>query len=47
MVIPRHLIALDLDGTLLNKDKKISKATLTYLKQIKNQHIIGIDGACP
>jgi hypothetical protein len=40
MVIPRHLIALDLDGTLLNKDKKISKATLTYLKRIKEQHVI-------
>jgi len=40
MVIPRHLIALDLDGTLLNQDKKISKQTLTYLKRIKNQHVI-------
>ncbi len=40
MVIPRHLIALDLDGTLLNKDKKISKKTLAYLKHIKNQHVI-------
>lgn len=40
MVIPRHLIALDLDGTLLKKDKKISKATLAYLKQIKEHHVI-------
>ncbi|MFZ9704113.1 MAG: HAD family hydrolase [Bacilli bacterium] len=40
MVIPRHLIALDLDGTLLNQDKTISSANLRYLKSIKNQHTI-------
>jgi Cof subfamily protein (haloacid dehalogenase superfamily) len=40
MVIPRHLIALDLDGTLLNKQKKISKATLAYLKSIQSLHTI-------
>lgn len=40
MVVPRHLIALDLDGTLLNKDKKISKATLHYLRKIKHDHLI-------
>lgn len=40
MVIPRHLIALDLDGTLLNKNKKISKQTLRYLKRIKDKHMI-------
>lgn len=40
MVVPRHLIALDLDGTLLNKDKKISRGNLTYLKSIKDQHTI-------
>lgn len=40
MVTPRHLIALDLDGTLLNKHKKISKTTLTYLKSIQSFHTI-------
>ena len=40
MVIPRHLIALDLDGTLLNKQKKISKTTLNYLKSIQSAHTI-------
>jgi Cof subfamily protein (haloacid dehalogenase superfamily) len=40
MVVPRHLIALDLDGTLLNKQKKISKATLAYLKSIQSLHTI-------
>ena len=40
MVIPRHLIALDLDGTLLNKQKKISKSTLAYLRSIKSNHTI-------
>lgn len=40
MVVPRHLIALDLDGTLLNKQRKISKATLTYLKSIQSLHTI-------
>jgi Cof subfamily protein (haloacid dehalogenase superfamily) len=40
MVIPRHLIALDLDGTLLNKQKKISKNTLNYLKSIQTMHTI-------
>jgi Cof subfamily protein (haloacid dehalogenase superfamily) len=40
MVIPRHLIALDLDGTLLNKQKKISKTTLNYLKSIQSLHTI-------
>jgi Cof subfamily protein (haloacid dehalogenase superfamily) len=38
--IPRHLIALDLDGTLLNSDKKISKSTLTYLRKLKKDHTI-------
>jgi len=47
MVIPRHLIALDLDGTLLNKDKKISKTTLKYLKQIKDQHLIVLSTGRP
>jgi 5-amino-6-(5-phospho-D-ribitylamino)uracil phosphatase len=42
MVIPRHLIALDLDGTLLNRQKQISKATLAYLKKIKHDHLIVI-----
>jgi Cof subfamily protein (haloacid dehalogenase superfamily) len=40
MVVPRHLIALDLDGTLLNKQKKISKTTLAYLKSIQSLHTI-------
>lgn len=40
MVIPRHLIALDLDGTLLNKQKKISKSTLAYLKSLQSNHTI-------
>ena len=40
MVTPRHLIALDLDGTLLNKQKKISKTTLSYLKSIASTHTI-------
>jgi len=40
MVTPRHLIALDLDGTLLNKQKKISKTTLRYLKSISSIHTI-------
>jgi Cof subfamily protein (haloacid dehalogenase superfamily) len=40
MVTPRHLIALDLDGTLLNKHKKISKTTLNYLKSIQSFHTI-------
>jgi Cof subfamily protein (haloacid dehalogenase superfamily) len=40
VVIPRHLIALDLDGTLLNQDKKISKKTLNYLRKIKKDHTI-------
>lgn len=40
MVIPRHLIALDLDGTLLNRQKKIGKRTLAYLKKIKQDHLL-------
>jgi 5-amino-6-(5-phospho-D-ribitylamino)uracil phosphatase len=40
MVIPRHLIALDLDGTLLNRQKKIGKKTLAYLKELKANHVI-------
>ncbi|GEL76900.1 Cof-type HAD-IIB family hydrolase [Tenuibacillus multivorans] len=39
----RHLIALDLDGTLLNDDKIISKRTLQTLKAAKDQgHIVVI-----
>jgi 5-amino-6-(5-phospho-D-ribitylamino)uracil phosphatase len=40
MVIPQHLIALDLDGTLLNRSKKISLPTLQYLKKIQKDHLI-------
>lgn len=40
MVIPRHLIALDLDGTLLNQHKKISKATIRYFQDIQKNHVI-------
>jgi Cof subfamily protein (haloacid dehalogenase superfamily) len=40
MVIPQHLIALDLDGTLLNRSKKISQPTLQYLKKIQADHLI-------
>jgi Cof subfamily protein (haloacid dehalogenase superfamily) len=40
MVTPRHLIALDLDGTLLNKQKKISPTTLKYLRSIQSSHTI-------
>jgi Cof subfamily protein (haloacid dehalogenase superfamily) len=40
MVIPNHLIALDLDGTLLNKQKKISKHTLSYLRSLQSHHTI-------
>jgi Cof subfamily protein (haloacid dehalogenase superfamily) len=40
MVESRYLIALDLDGTLLNKDKVISPSTLRYLKKIKEKHVV-------
>lgn len=43
----KHLIALDLDGTLLNKQKKISKATLAYLQKIKNDHVIVLASGRP
>lgn len=39
----RKLIAVDLDGTLLNIDSKVSDKTKTYLKELKNKgHIIVI-----
>ncbi|TFB22036.1 HAD family phosphatase [Filobacillus milosensis] len=39
----RHLIALDLDGTLLNNDKIISKRTVQTLKAAKEQgHVVVI-----
>ncbi|SEP83239.1 Cof-type HAD-IIB family hydrolase [Piscibacillus halophilus] len=39
----KHLIALDLDGTLLNNDKIISKRTIETLKAVREQgHIVMI-----
>ncbi|MDP4085022.1 MAG: Cof-type HAD-IIB family hydrolase [Bacillota bacterium] len=39
----RHLIALDLDGTLLNDEKNISKKTKNIIKKAKEQgHIVMI-----
>jgi Cof subfamily protein (haloacid dehalogenase superfamily) len=40
MVDSPYLIALDLDGTLLNKDKVISPSTLRYLKKVKENHVV-------
>lgn len=37
----RHLIALDLDGTLLRDDKTISKTTKSYLRELESEgHLI-------
>lgn len=40
MVEKPYLIALDLDGTLLNNDKIISKSTVRYLKKLKDHHYV-------
>jgi Cof subfamily protein (haloacid dehalogenase superfamily) len=40
MVENPYLIALDLDGTLLNNHKNISKSTVRYLKKLKLSHYI-------
>ena len=44
----KYLIALDMDGTLLNKQHVISTETIQYLKELKNQgHIIVIASGRP
>jgi Cof subfamily protein (haloacid dehalogenase superfamily) len=40
MGINQHLIALDLDGTLLQDNKKIDSQTIAYLKKLKQDHRI-------
>lgn len=42
MVEKPYLIALDLDGTLLNNDKIISKSTVRYIKKLKEIHYVVI-----
>ena len=43
----KYLIALDMDGTLLNKDHIISLETLNYLKKLnKDGHKIIISSGC-
>jgi Cof subfamily protein (haloacid dehalogenase superfamily) len=42
MVENPYLIALDLDGTLLNNNKIISKSTVRYLKKLKDLHYVVI-----
>jgi Cof subfamily protein (haloacid dehalogenase superfamily) len=41
-MIQPYLIALDLDGTLLNKDKVIDQKTLKYLRKLSQHHYIVI-----
>ncbi len=44
----RYLIALDMDGTLLNKEKKITLKTRDYLKELtKEGHIIVLASGRP
>lgn len=44
----RHLIALDLDGTLLKDDKTISERTKTVIEQVKKEgHIVMISTGRP
>ena len=44
----KYLIALDMDGTLLNKSHVISKTTSDYFKQLeKDGHIIVIASGRP
>ncbi len=34
-----ELIALDMDGTLLNDEKKITEKTLSYIKEAKEKEL--------
>lgn len=44
----RYLIAIDIDGTLLNKDRVISKATKEYLLKLSNEgHLIVLASGRP
>lgn len=36
----RYLIALDMDGTLLNSEGEISKKTSDYLKELEKKDIL-------
>lgn len=45
---PRYLIAVDLDGTLLDDQKQISQETVEYFKQLSNDgHIIVLASGRP
>jgi Cof subfamily protein (haloacid dehalogenase superfamily) len=47
MGVKQHLIALDLDGTLLQDNKKIDRQTVAYLKQLKRDHRIVLASGRP
>jgi Cof subfamily protein (haloacid dehalogenase superfamily) len=47
MGVKQHLIALDLDGTLLQNNKKIDRQTVAYLKQLKAHHRIVLASGRP
>ena len=47
MAVKPHLIALDLDGTLLTSQKTIDRSTAAYLRKLSKQHYIVLASGRP